>query len=48
MIPAKFDYVRAGSADEAVSLIAEHGAATLEDLFVAVAHEHPVTGAEVA
>jgi ABC-2 type transport system ATP-binding protein len=29
-------------------LIAEHGAATLEDLFVAVAHEHPVTGAEVA
>jgi ABC-2 type transport system ATP-binding protein len=28
-------------------LIAEHGAATLEDLFVAVAHEHPVTGEEV-
>jgi carbon-monoxide dehydrogenase medium subunit len=25
MIPAAFDYVRAGSADEAVSLIAEHG-----------------------
>ncbi|HEY1280229.1 MAG TPA: xanthine dehydrogenase family protein subunit M [Acidimicrobiales bacterium] len=25
MIPAKFDYVRAGSADEAVSLISEHG-----------------------
>jgi carbon-monoxide dehydrogenase medium subunit len=25
VIPAKFDYVRAGSADEAVSLIAEHG-----------------------
>ena len=25
MIPAKFDYVRAGSADEAISLIAEHG-----------------------
>ncbi|HET9727800.1 MAG TPA: xanthine dehydrogenase family protein subunit M [Acidimicrobiia bacterium] len=25
MIPAKFDYVRAGSADEAVSLIAQHG-----------------------
>jgi ABC-2 type transport system ATP-binding protein len=29
-------------------LIAEHGAATLEDLFVEVAHEHPVTGEEVA
>jgi ABC-2 type transport system ATP-binding protein len=28
-------------------LIAEHGAATLEDLFVEVAHEHPVTGEEV-
>ena len=25
MIPAKFDYVRAGSADEAVSLLQEHG-----------------------
>ncbi len=25
MIPAKFDFVRAGSADEAVSLLAEHG-----------------------
>jgi carbon-monoxide dehydrogenase medium subunit len=25
MIPAAFDYVRAGSADEAISLIAEHG-----------------------
>ena len=25
MIPAAFDYVRAGSADEAVALIAEHG-----------------------
>src|SRR6516162_10093482 len=25
MIPAKFDYVRAGSADEALSLISEHG-----------------------
>src|SRR5262245_37875861 len=25
MIPAAFDYVRAGSADEAVSLISEHG-----------------------
>ena len=25
MIPAKFDYVRAGSAEEAISLIAEHG-----------------------
>jgi aerobic carbon-monoxide dehydrogenase medium subunit len=25
MIPAKFDYVRAGSADEAISLISEHG-----------------------
>jgi carbon-monoxide dehydrogenase medium subunit len=25
MIPAKFDYVRAGSADEAIALIAEHG-----------------------
>jgi len=25
MIPAKFDYVRAGSADEALSLITEHG-----------------------
>ena len=25
MIPAKFDYVRAGSADEAISLIGEHG-----------------------
>jgi carbon-monoxide dehydrogenase medium subunit len=25
LIPAKFDYVRAGSADEAVALIAEHG-----------------------
>ncbi|HEX2851556.1 MAG TPA: FAD binding domain-containing protein, partial [Acidimicrobiales bacterium] len=25
MIPAKFDYARAGSADEAVSLLAEHG-----------------------
>jgi carbon-monoxide dehydrogenase medium subunit len=25
MIPAKFDYVRAGSAEEAVALIAEHG-----------------------
>ena len=25
MIPAAFDYVRAGSADEAVSLLAEHG-----------------------
>ena len=25
MIPAKFDYVRAGSADEAVALIAQHG-----------------------
>jgi ABC-2 type transport system ATP-binding protein len=29
-------------------LVAEHGAATLEDLFVSVAHEHPATGAEVA
>jgi ABC-2 type transport system ATP-binding protein len=29
-------------------LIADHGAANLEDLFVAVAHEHPVTGEEVA
>jgi ABC-2 type transport system ATP-binding protein len=29
-------------------LIVEHGAATLEDLFVEVAHEHPVTGEEVA
>ncbi len=29
-------------------LVAEHGAATLEDLFVEVAHEHPVTGEEVA
>jgi len=29
-------------------LVAEHGAANLEDLFVAVAHEHPVTGEEVA
>jgi ABC-2 type transport system ATP-binding protein len=28
-------------------LVAEHGAATLEDLFVEVAHEHPVTGEEV-
>jgi ABC-2 type transport system ATP-binding protein len=28
-------------------LVAEHGAATLEDLFVSVAHEHPATGAEV-
>ncbi|HAS12762.1 MAG TPA: carbon monoxide dehydrogenase, partial [Acidimicrobiaceae bacterium] len=25
MIPAAFDYVRAGSADEAISLLAEHG-----------------------
>ena len=25
MIPAKFDYVRAGSADEAISLIAQYG-----------------------
>src|SRR3546814_14914642 len=25
MIPAAFDYVRAGSADEALSLLAEHG-----------------------
>ena len=25
MIPAAFDYVRAGSADEAISLIAQHG-----------------------
>ena len=25
MIPAAFDYVRAGSADEAVSLLVEHG-----------------------
>lgn len=25
MIPAKFDYVRAGSADEAISLLGEHG-----------------------
>jgi ABC-2 type transport system ATP-binding protein len=28
-------------------LVKEHGAATLEDLFIAVAHEHPATG-EVA
>ena len=25
MIPAKFDYVRAGNAEEAISLIGEHG-----------------------
>ena len=25
VIPAAFDYVRAGSADEAISLLAEHG-----------------------
>jgi carbon-monoxide dehydrogenase medium subunit len=25
MIPAAFDYVRAGSADEAVSLLSSHG-----------------------
>jgi len=25
MIPAAFDYLRAGSADEALSLLAEHG-----------------------
>ena len=25
MIPAAFDYVRAGSADEAAALLAEHG-----------------------
>ncbi|MEG3600356.1 MAG: FAD binding domain-containing protein, partial [Actinomycetota bacterium] len=25
MIPAAFEYVRAGSAEEAISLIAEHG-----------------------
>jgi ABC-2 type transport system ATP-binding protein len=29
-------------------LIAEHGAANLEDLFIEVAHEHPVTGEGVA
>ena len=29
------------------ALVAEHGAKTLEDLFVEVAHEHPVTGEEV-
>lgn len=29
-------------------LIAEHGAANLEELFIEVAHEHPATGAEVA
>jgi ABC-2 type transport system ATP-binding protein len=29
-------------------LVAEHGAANLEDLFVEVAHEHPATGTEVA
>jgi ABC-2 type transport system ATP-binding protein len=33
---------------EPARLIAEHGAANLEDLFITVAHEHPVTGAEVA
>ena len=32
---------------EPEKLMADHGAANLEDLFVAVAHEHPVTGAEV-
>jgi ABC-2 type transport system ATP-binding protein len=30
------------------TLIAEHGAANLEDLFVSVAHEHPETGEGVA
>jgi len=29
-------------------LIAEHGAASLEDLFIEVAHEHPATGEGVA
>ena len=35
----------AGAPEE---LIARHGAASLEDLFVEVAHEHPVTGEGVA